>query len=318
MRARILHTQAIEVSNWQIDDEFGGTYPEGARSKDALFPPEELGLAFIIPARRYLFKRAMDRPNYPDQFWAEIVTYHAGCLLGVEVPPAFAAHNQKDGTCGALIEWFYDDGSALYVPGGDYMLKIMPDFDRKKGKQHNFHSIKVLCRAFSSMGSFTENWMQYWGEVFLFDALIGNTDRHQDNWGVLFYYNQENQAVCKFSPLFDNGTSMGHERFPNRLIKWNTDEYLKYINKGKHHVKLDKTSPKGAGHFELVTLLANGNADLKIHLYHMINAFSLEALRHTLTSLENIELPIKLSRERSNLYYELIALRRSILLAELS
>ena len=50
----------------------------------------------------------------------------------------------------------------------------------------------------------------YWARIFAFDALVGNTDRHQENWGLL-WSNTGGIPRVRFSPAFDNGTSLGHE-----------------------------------------------------------------------------------------------------------
>ena len=173
-------TLIIDVVDWEIDAEFG-VYPQGARAKDALFAPRDALPDELTPDRRYLFKRS--RKNYPDQFWCEVVAYRIGCLLGVEVPPAFAAWNSATGLCAALIEWFYVDGESLLVHAGDFLLKVQPDFDRKQGTRHNLHHNSVLTRTLSQKGRLQPEWRQWWVDALLFDALIGNTDRHQDNWG---------------------------------------------------------------------------------------------------------------------------------------
>jgi serine/threonine protein kinase HipA of HipAB toxin-antitoxin module len=36
--------------------------------------------------------------------------------------------------------------------------------------------------------------------IMIFDALVGETDRHEENWGILKY-----QDYYQISPLYDNG-----------------------------------------------------------------------------------------------------------------
>lgn len=88
-----------------------------------------------------MFKKSVKR--YPDQYWGEVVAYQVGDMLGVTVPPAYAAFNSKNGQSGALIEWFYEDGLASLVSGGNYMQYIYPEYDRKKGTEHNFRWVHI-------------------------------------------------------------------------------------------------------------------------------------------------------------------------------
>lgn len=210
---------AIDVANWIHDPNYF-QYPEGARPKNAYFPPLELDLSYIKKDRRYLYKRSSHAP--PDQFWAEIVAYKIACQLGVVVPPAFAAYNSQTGSSAALIEWFYVDETAMFIPGGDYMRRQIADFDDKLGKQHNLYHTEVVGRALSIAlkDSFKTNHIMYWAEVFLFDSLIGNSDRHQNNWGVLYKIEGNNKVTAELSPLFDNGTSLGSGRFVKKLQQW--------------------------------------------------------------------------------------------------
>lgn len=68
----------------------------------------------LLSARQALpFRRS--KRSYPDQFWGEVVAYRVGCLLGLQVPPAFAAWNSRTGRCAALIEWFYYDNNEAFV-----------------------------------------------------------------------------------------------------------------------------------------------------------------------------------------------------------
>ena len=308
-----IQSAPIDVTNW-IEDEIYFNYPEGARSKLAFFPPAEGTPEFINKKRRYLYKRSDKR--YPDQFWGEVVAYQVGGLLGVDVPPAYVAVNGgKDGDCAALIEWFYEDAKAQFIPGGQYMQRMMPDFDRKRGLQHNFQTIRTLGRALTLFQGMTERWEERWTDAFLFDALIGNTDRHQDNWGYLFTRRKKGDPVVTFAPLFDNGTSLGHERFPSRLAAWSEDDFLRYIRKGTHHIRWDKADLSSCGHVDLLKKMVEVFPNVEEHLRKKIEGFDTALLVPILDKLADLEMPVPLTQDRKNLYIKLIEVRHTTIRA---
>lgn len=224
-------TRIIDVVHWEADSEFG-VFPQGARAKEAVFSPDVVDDPCLTPSKRHLFKRS--KKSYPDQFWGEVVAYRVGCAMGLEVPPAFAAYNSGTGHSAALIEWFYEPNQR-FVHAGDYMQRIVRDFDRTRGTQHTLATTHTLLRAFAKAGIFRQDWKRWLVEMFAFDAVIGNTDRHQDNWGLVFYI-ADGEGVCQLSPLFDNGTSLGHERFTERVKGWRDSDFASYIARGRHHM----------------------------------------------------------------------------------
>lgn len=303
----ILQSTVIDVIDWTLDELFAN-YPEGARSKYAYFPPAECGFDFIRPTRRYMFKKSAKR--YPDQFWGEVVAYHVGTMLGVTVPPAYAAFKSDDNSCGALIEWFYEDGLARFVPGGSYMQRLKPDYDRKKGRDHNFKSVQTIGRVFSQNKISVENIDAFWSKAFLFDALIGNTDRHQDNWGYLFVNAMDGDEQAQLAPLFDNGTSLGHERFTELIKSWSEKDYDDYIQKGRHHMKWTQTDANRCGHFDMLINIAASVPAVVPTLKAMIADFSIEEIADNLAKLQQLNIPIPLSADRAQFYLRLLALRK--------
>lgn len=42
----------------------------------------------------------------------------------------------------------------------------------------------------------------------LFDAIIGNSDRHHSNWGIIYHMDLVKGLYSFFCPLYDNGSSL--------------------------------------------------------------------------------------------------------------
>ena len=311
----LVQAAAFDVAEWEVDSEFG-VFPQGARAKDAVFAPVPPPAPVLVGGKRYLFKRS--KSWYPDQFWGEVIAYRVGCLMGLSVPPAFAAFNSATGHSAALIEWFYRDGDEQFVLGGEFMQRVRSGFDRARGLQHNLIDIEKLMRALLNAGAVTQNWRQWWAEALLFDALIGNTDRHQDNWGLIFDAVRRRSTTldtCRLSPLFDNGTSLGHERFPAQVGSWSDARLDKYIGDGKHHVK-SALAPAVVieGHVPLLRYVLE-------HWQHYIDRESLKAriafsgteLTDCFSDLQQIHVPVQLSSDRIRFVRRLLLRRHSIL-----
>ncbi len=319
---KAIQAEAIDIKDWIFDDRFS-PYPEGAREKLAFFPPENLNLKFIRPDRRYLFKYP---PEWaPDQFWAEIIAYHIGVSLGVKVPPAYAAYNSNTKECAALIEWFYRDNTVTYFQGGNLFEKLVDkDFDHKRGKKHNFADIYNIHKRLEEECFLSRHWLNRWASVFLFDALIGNIDRHQNNWGVIFRFRLKinnkfkdtaEQVTAEQSPSFDNGTSLGFERLAQELKNWNDDKIFRYISKGTHHARMRMGDDK-LSHIAFIRELMS-LYPVSRYLNSTINRFSIENFRKKIELLQKIELPVPLSKDRSDFVvkltnYRLIKLKEVI------
>lgn len=310
----LIQAAAFNVTDWEVDAEFG-VFPQGARAKDAVFAPAPPPDPVLVGGKRYLFKRS--KRSYPDQFWGEVIAYRVGCLMGLQIPPAFAAFNLRTGHSAALIEWFYRDGAEMFVLGGDFMQMVRPDFDRDRGTKHNLHDIESLMRALVKTGALTQNWRQWWVEALLFDALIGNSDRHQDNWGLIFDAAARKPPAtpqCRLAPLFDNGTSLGHERFPDRVVGWTDAKLDQYIGRGTHHVKSSIELEYVQGH---LTLLAHVLRDWAHYIDRDLLRSRIDFLPDDLTSsiadLVHLPTPTPLSPARMHFVSRLLVRRHALL-----
>ena len=308
------HNIPIIIDEWQRDDTYEGVYPSGARVKDAHFSPEQPMDECIKPNWRYLFK--LSRDHFPWQFWCEIIAYRLGVVIGIKVPPAHIGHNSKYGkekvdTYAALIEWFYDDKNKRYISGGQIMVQFIENFDRDMGKEHNLETIRQF---FSN----NEKILEYWAEVLTFDTLIGNTDRHQDNWGLIIE-RSEKQTIesIAISPAFDNGTALCYEILEQNIDKYeDTNRLERYLTGryAKHHMKWSLDEKRQLNFYEFMKKFTIDFPKTKpIIARHL--SFTYQQVEEVLVPLvEAVSVPeYKLTRKRLDFVLKMIFKRKRIL-----
>lgn len=291
----LIQQATIDVAMWAPDTDYG-VFPQGARPKDSAIAPSPVTDPVLVAGKRYLFKRS--RKVYPDQFWAEVVAYRVGSLLEVSVPPTFAAWNSATGQCGALIEWFYLDGQERLVLAGDFLQQMQPNFERRRGESHSMIQNELLLRALVQRGVLLGNWRQWWADAIAFDALIGNTDRHQDNWGFIFPQSMPSLNKCWLTPYFDNGTGLGHELFPDRVHGWDNGRVEKYVDRGTHHVRWPQHGKVERGHLAVLKSALQHWPSTRASIAERFLQITPAALANSISGLKYYQLPIPMSEQR--------------------
>jgi hypothetical protein len=203
------------------------------------------------------------------------------------------------------------------------MKMMIDDYDFERGRQHNFETIERLCEVLArperSGPLLDADWMCKWAIMLTFDALIGNTDRHHENWGLL---HQRTLKVpppnTHLAPAFDNGTSLGHEFSDNQFDKFDDPAFLgRYINRGRHHMRWRRNDAQRAGHAELLLKLAKAYPQCLPAMQNVL-AFDAQALQASLRALAELALPVQLSAARARFMLHLVLARRDHLLNALA
>ena len=284
----------------------------------------------------------------------EIFCYRFGTLLGIPVPPAHVAYDSDNDSCGALIEWFLKEDKIRagrtnslknirmldklsfiypftdmlinfltpkikrhierYTPGGDYLQRVIPAYDRKQGEQHNYETTARICEVLlGNSNSPAHNWIKYWVITYIFDALIGNTDRHQDNWGIIWTIQDTTRIGGRLTPIFDNGTSMGHEIFENKFFKFDDDSRIRsYVNRGTHHMKWKLSDSKKIQHTNIVPLMISKYPESKTWIEEILD-FPIDEVRDILQELSRFDVAIPLTEARANFMLKLVKTRKETL-----
>lgn len=236
--------KSILIGSWRKNEDYG-IYPVGSKPKRLVFCPVDDERLFLIPGHSYLFK--IPQGWKAQQTWSEIVAYQVGCIVGVDVPPAFLAYDETTNEIGVLVEFFYNyPGEKLPIRfiHGIELIRRYHTADANERPHHVKLNI-ALCRTYGIPGH-----IEWWGRLLTFDALIGNTDRHTENWGILFQQGPGASSKTSMAPAFDNGTSLAFQQTnPNVLKKSGFMD--RFISDGSHHCGFSANSDHPTPHVNL-------------------------------------------------------------------
>lgn len=316
--------QIIDIADWDIHQDYE-VFPVGARDKSLRVCPYPAPFSFCLPRHRYLFKEAIKsardpgKPRYPDQYWAEVIAFRIGRLMGLTLPPVFIAIDSSRNEPGTLNEWFMGyphSGDERYVSGVDYMQRRIPGYDPQKGRQHNLTTIIELSRGLERGKWLSHDWQLYWGLCLCFDALIGNTDRHQENWGLIW---TGDGLEASYTPYFDNGTSLGHELQPRKMQRMmrDTNELNGYLRRGQHHMRRAKGDEHRMPFIGGVAQYCLQFPKIKPILIEKLYNWGDDELKEMLNSLTLFDLPHPFMQQRAEFIAFLTLTRRERLLQAL-
>lgn len=231
---------------WRVDEQFPYLQP-GTKPKMVFVSPRERTPKSIVPGHRYLFKVA--HSWRAQQAWSEYIAYHFARLAGLDTPPCFIGLNEE-GELGAVVEFFYGHPNQVprqFVHGVD----ILASFHRtmRTGRPNN---IRENIRVFRSL-MHTGPWAEWWAATTAFDALIGNGDRHTENWGFMVDRDKAGKTTYSIAPVYDNGSSLGSEHTDKRLraMLANREQITSYILRGRSHLGMDMRTDAECQHFQL-------------------------------------------------------------------
>lgn len=295
-------SKPITVENWAEHEDFP-IHPVGSKPKQVLICPTDVEEPFLIPGHSYLFKTPGDWRA--QQLWSEIIAYRIAALTGVEVPRAFLAVNERTGQVGALIEFFYGYPDEVEPTRLVHAIDLMQRRGTGQERPHGAQSNVLLCRALE-IGEESE----WWGRILTFDALIGNTDRHTENWGVLEHLRRNEAPSYSFAPPFDNGTSLGYEIPQERLNAACESESLnRYLSKGRHHCGWDAADDARAAHISLCDRFKKAYPEASKMMQNVIR-FDPAQVYEIVAAYSSFEVSIPFTIERARFVTKLVETRR--------
>lgn len=302
-----------DISNWEEHPYFN---TGGTRDKSVYESPEDYQL--------YYFKTSLKKEakDYTYEFWSEIIASEIGSYLGFDVLHYDVAYH--DGALGCLSRSMIEPNVSQLFEGYKWLSVDIPGYDTEDKEAYTFQLIeKMMNNRFPNSG-FVEKLIS----TIIFDSIIGNEDRHQENWGIIV--SQKRVARTKgfrktvylvqtkfdYSPIYDSGSSLGRELLEekvNRMLKDN-NELEAYIRRGKSEIHWMGEKGKQQ-HLDLVSKIsASGHsAFVKKEIERIRGIFIESKVAEIINNIDNC-LPEELSdkkipKKRKELLIKLVNLR---------
>ncbi|MCP5021597.1 MAG: hypothetical protein GY930_07445 [bacterium] len=190
----------VEVQpEWALESEPMGT-------KDKVWYRVPVGDGQPLGAK-HLFKRSREATG---EHWAEVIAADVAEVLGIDHAEYKLARLGED--VGVSTKSFISSGQEL-IHGNQILARQVHGYAEGKMWQqadHTFANIMdSMNRVFSEEQHRIEA-MRQLCEFLVLDAVIGNTDRHHENWGVV--RERAGDGFVGFvAPSFDHASSLGRE-----------------------------------------------------------------------------------------------------------
>ena len=177
MRPYKIDIKFIDTSDWQ---ELHWYNSGGTRAKKVLQNPSGDEFYFKCSEKKPA-KDGKPEKHYKYEFWNEIIAYQLGKYLGLDVLRYDVA--VFDGEIGCVSPKMTVTDEEQLIEIGRFMTAINPDFLPENYKTRTKYTFQLLTDTLDYFK--LTQYLPFFFQTLLFDAIIGNTDRHQENWAFI-------------------------------------------------------------------------------------------------------------------------------------
>jgi hypothetical protein len=268
----------IDVSTWEL----AGAEAPGQRPKEWLIDPKTREYALLKLPRYHSWELAAEKAS------AEIAR-----ILNISAARTELA--TRDGEMGIISYKFLSVEENL-VHGGDLLVGIRPGYYRARPREQTFQLIRRVMPP-HLLGSMIE--------MIVLDAVIGNTDRHHDNWALIRLSTEPD----RLAPAYDHGSCLGSHVDDDKLSTLNINAF---VRRGRAAIRW--AEDERIVHLSHPQLLQRVRGDHPEEVRSAVGKV-IEALEHDLVGAIR-ELPVSYAPRIRQEFMTEILLRRVRLLAQ--
>lgn len=154
----------------------------------------------------------------------------------------------------------------ILMEGVYFITALYPNYDVDKlvdVSKKEYYSVEMIERCLIPFSKINSTIMMDFYKMLIFDFIIGNRDRHQNNWGMIFNFGDIKKF--KFCYLYDNGSSLCSyidEESIDRYIGKDKMAFNSLVNtKSRSRIRIDSELKKEPMHSEVMQYLKKTHKD---------------------------------------------------------
>ena len=251
----------------------------------------------------WLFKEArkIKVNDYAGEDWAEKIGSEVAHVLGIPAATVELAEFQGRRGCASLN---FTTQQKQLEHGNEVMAGLLDGYDPELDYRQTSHTVDNIVRAVSKMFSSRREHLavlQQLASYLVLDALIGNTDRHHENWGFLWQVQvhidevSETGRISKeyeVAPTFDLGSSLGRELLDAKRIQYLEQATVeRYLRKARGGIFIPGVS-RGASPLVLVELTAQEYPEYFRPTLDRLRMASLEQIVSLVDQVPNVRMSV--------------------------
>lgn len=240
----------------------------------------------------WLYKEARENTG---EDWSEKIAAEFASLL--KIPAATVELSEYSGKRGCACLSFLDHQKRdVLIHGNEILAGQVLGYDINKKFHQSQHTLENIQHAVCSLFKDPEingNILTHLASYLVLDALIGNTDRHHENWGLMLTQTPqgtESKILLKLqvAPTFDHASSLGRElRDEKRSLYLKQGSIEAYIRKGRGAIFLSESDKSGANPLRLVEFGTNKMSQHFLPSLNIVKKVRIEELHAIIESVPN-------------------------------
>lgn len=264
------------------------------------------------------------------EMWTEIIAYYVGKELGLEIPPIYPARDGE--SYGVLVADFLlkqkEEGKVTEEEELHEAQEFLKGIYPESKYYHNLTFIrKILSRKlFLNVNNlnFEEEELRWYKfkKMLVFDCLIGNNDRHDQNWGLCFSFDFRQIKTkilmkIKLSPIYDNASCLAKELNEEAIQELLSHEqkFRKYISGKKSkppNLYWDENDPKHYTHYQLMQKLIEKEPETKQMIEEFLQIDYINPVYDIIKEIQDLDLPpeYRISDNRAKAIIKILEARK--------
>lgn len=226
----------------------------------------------------WLFKYTRENTG---EDWSEKIASELAKLLNISAAQVELATFMGKRGCASRSFVETKKGFEL-IHGSEVLAGRVLGYEKEKQWGQSDHCVENIIAAVAQVfppHRRTQNLRILAGYIVL-DALICNTDRHHDNWGLLRRIGSKKKTVHSVAPSFDHASSLGRELLDDRrqMILLDRNGLERYVLRGKGGIFYRQTDAKSENPLQLAIKAANDYPAYFAPILHRLQQIHVEEM----------------------------------------